>query len=34
MRFLTEYTKEGGMYGGHIFAEKREEAEKLAKYFS
>ena len=31
IKFLTEYQKEDGMYGGHVFAETWEEAEKLAK---
>ena len=31
IKYLTEYEKEDGLYGGHIFAENWEEAEKLAK---
>lgn len=30
IKFLTEYKKENRLYGGHIFAENWEEAEKLA----
>ena len=31
MKYITEYEKEDGMYGGYVFAETLEEAEKLAK---
>jgi len=31
MKYLTEYEKEDGLYGGHVFAENWKEAEKLAK---
>ena len=31
IKYLTEYEKEDGLYGGHIFAENWEEAEELAK---
>ena len=31
IKFLTEYEKEDGMYGGHVFAKNLEEAKKLAK---
>lgn len=31
IKYLTEYEKEDGMYGGYIFAETLEEAQKIAK---
>ena len=31
MKYITEYEKEDEMYGGYVFAETWEEAEKLAK---
>ena len=31
IKFLTEYEKEDGMYGGYVFAENWKKAEKLAK---
>lgn len=31
MKYLTEYQKEDEMYGGEVYAQNWEEAEKLAR---